>query len=40
MKKKFDYNEIVTVSSPRAELIHLKNCDGYIAGDAYDAGGF
>jgi hypothetical protein len=36
MKKKFDYNEVVTVSSPRPEFIHLKNYAGYIAGDAYD----
>jgi hypothetical protein len=36
MKKKFEYDEIVTVSSPSPELIDLKNYEGYIAGDAYD----
>lgn len=36
MEKKFDYNEILTVSSPRPELFYLKHYDGYIAGDAYN----
>lgn len=36
MKKKFDYDEIVIVSTPRTEHIELKNLEGYIAGDAFD----
>jgi hypothetical protein len=35
-KKKFDYDEIVVVTSPRLELIELKNLEGYIAGDVFD----